>query len=197
MTKIILASQSPRRKMLLETLGVDFTCVPAKIDEYVLCREKPREAVNRIARQKAEEVASRYKDSLVIAADTIVVYNHQIMGKPEDEEDAFRKLSILSGNSHEVITALCIMNAARKVCDQEDEITRVYFRNITERETRAYIATGEPMDKAGAYGIQGIGSIFISRIEGCYFNVVGLPLSRLYIMLQRQGIDLLGGTSAG
>jgi len=130
-------------------------------------------------------------DSIVIAADTIVVLEGQIMGKPLNEDDARHKLSRLSGRRHEVITAVCV-KMGEEICEVEDETTRVYFRPLSAQEITAYVASGEPADKAGAYGIQGRGGLLVEKIEGCYFNVVGLPLSRLYLMLKKHGVDLLG-----
>lgn len=191
MKNIILASGSPRRKEMLENFGLCFSTISVDIDEGLLPEESPRDAVRRLARLKADAAIQRLNgDSLVIAADTIVVLDGQVMGKPLDEEDARHKLSRLSGRSHEVITAVCV--GTGEECELEDETTRVYFRPLSEEEIRAYIASGEPADKAGAYGIQGRGGLLVDRIEGCYFNVVGLPLSRLYLMLKKHGIDLLG-----
>ncbi|NLO21343.1 MAG: septum formation inhibitor Maf [Syntrophomonadaceae bacterium] len=191
MKRIILASQSPRRKSLLEQLDIHFECCPANIDEEFQPGETAREAARRIAWNKAEDVRKKAKNALIIAADTMVVCNGEILGKPDDVRDAFCKLSKLRGREHEVITAVCVMDAESGLCEVQDEITRVWFRDVKDEEIRAYIMTGEPMDKAGAYGIQGLGAVFIDRIEGCYFNVVGLPLKNLYSMLQRQGVRLL------
>ena len=191
MNRIILASQSPRRKSLLEQLDIHFECCPANIDEEFQPGETAREAARRIAWNKAEDVRKKAKNALIIAADTMVVCNGEILGKPDDVRDAFCKLSKLRGREHEVITAVCVMDAESGLCEVQDEITRVWFRDVKDEEIRAYIMTGEPMDKAGAYGIQGLGAVFIDRIEGCYFNVVGLPLKNLYSMLQRQGVRLL------
>ncbi len=193
MKKIILASRSPRRKDLLEQLGITFDCYPADIDEQFYSGETVVEAARRIAWNKAEEVGKKEKNALIIAADTVVVCNGQVLGKPDNLRDAFNKLSQLRGRVHEVITAVCVMDADSGQGEVQAEITRVYFRDITDEEIRAYIMTGEPMDKAGAYGIQGLGAVFIDRIEGCYFNVVGLPLKNLYSMLKRQGVRLLEG----
>lgn len=121
----------------------------------------------------------------------MVVCNGEVLGKPDNARDAFNKLYKLKGREHEVITAVCVMDTENGQCEVQDEITRVYFRDISDEEIRAYIRTEEPMDKAGAYGIQGMGAVFVDRIEGCYFNVVGLPLKHLYSMLQRQGVKLL------
>ncbi|MGI5912119.1 MAG: Maf family protein [Syntrophomonadaceae bacterium] len=189
---IILASASPRRKKLLEDLGLSFITRSTEIDETFLPGEFPRDAVRRLASHKAKAAISQAQgDYLVIAADTVVVFKDQALGKPTDQEDAWRKLNMLSGNCHEVITAVSIMTSAGN-CEVEDEITRVYFRHLSEEEIRSYVVSGEPMDKAGAYGIQGKGAFLIEKIEGCYFNVVGLPLAKLYQMLQRYGINLMG-----
>lgn len=191
MQRIILASQSPRRKMLLEQLGLEFTCVPAHIDEETSLYPNPTEAVRGIARKKAAWVAAKQESGLVLAADTIVLCEGQVLGKPVNKLDAFSKLALLSGRSHQVITAVCLQTAQSHEYMLEHEVTRVFFRIISEEEIRSYIASGEPADKAGAYGIQGLGAVFVERIEGCYFNVVGLPLTRLYTMLKKQGIALL------
>ncbi len=191
--KIILASRSPRRQMLLKGLGVNFLCIPAEIEETVFPSEKPIAAVKRIAVQKAETVSKTLNEGIVIAADTIVVYKEKILGQPLDKYDAFKKLSILNGQDHDVITALCIIDVLSNEIEIEAETTRVFFRQMSEGEIWGYINTGEPMDKAGAYGIQGLGSIFVNRIEGCFYNVVGLPLNRLYLMLRKHGVDLLKG----
>jgi septum formation protein len=189
---IILASASPRRKELLEILKLNFSIISVNIDENLLPEESPHDAVRRLARLKAEAVMSRISgDSIVIAADTIVVLEGQIMGKPLNEDDARHKLSRLSGRRHEVITAVCV-KMGEEICEVEDETTRVYFRPLSAQEITAYVASGEPADKAGAYGIQGRGGLLVEKIEGCYFNVVGLPLSRLYLMLKKHGVDLLG-----
>lgn len=191
MRKIILASKSPRRKALLEQMGLQFSCVPAEIDEKTGPNCSPIEAVRAIARNKADWVAGRGHRGLIIAADTVVICDGRVLGKPIDENDACHTLNMLSGKSHQVVTALCLLDTGRGKYFLEHEVTRVFFRIIKEEEIRAYVASGEPMDKAGAYGIQGRGAVFVSRIEGCYSNVVGLPLYRLAQMLQEQGIALL------
>lgn len=191
MKRIILASSSPRRKQLLEQLGISFDCCPARIDEDLGTEETAREAVRRIALNKAEKASEMVRNSIIIAADTMVVCNGEVLGKPDNARDAFNKLYKLKGREHEVITAVCVMDTENGQCEVQDEITRVYFRDISDEEIRAYIRTEEPMDKAGAYGIQGMGAVFVDRIEGCYFNVVGLPLKHLYSMLQRQDINYI------
>ncbi len=190
MKEIILASSSPRRQSLLENLGICFSTISTNIDESFLPQESPRNAVRRLARLKAERAIPLLRENcLLIAADTIVVLDGQVMGKPGSKDDALEMLTQLSGRCHEVITAICIRTAGG--CEVEDETTRVYFRHLSEEEIRAYVASGEPADKAGAYGIQGRGGLLVQRIEGCYFNVVGLPMSRLYLMLKKQGVNLL------
>ena len=190
MAKLILASASPRRVELLKKLDLDFISIRPGVKEEFFSDETARSAAERLARQKADSVEID-DDSLVIAADTIVECAGQILGKPEDDAQAHAMLNLLSGNSHEVITAVCLKKY-RNIYDVQSEITSVYFRNLSQTEIWGYIATGEPFDKAGGYGIQGKGSILVNRIEGCYFNVVGLPLSRLYDMLKKQGIGVLG-----
>ncbi|MDD3268338.1 MAG: Maf family protein [Syntrophomonadaceae bacterium] len=192
MKRIVLASQSPRRRMLMEMLGLDFVSIPAAAEESFFPNEQAQTGAERIARQKALSVAQDLSEGLVIAADTVVCCEGEIMGKPLDEEDAFKKLSRLSGKAHQVITAICIVDVGQQKIELESELTTVYFKNITPAEIRAYIATGQALDKAGAYGIQGLASVFVEKIDGCYFNVVGLPLSRLYNALKKQGVDLLG-----
>lgn len=193
MKDIILASGSPRRKELLARLGLTFSVVPAQIEEDISSSQLPQELTQEIAFQKARYVSKRIKKGLIIGADTIVVLEDHLLGKPVNEEDAFNKLSLLNGKRHEVVTGLCVIDAASGDVQMEAEITRVYFRKITDTEIRGYIASGECMDKAGAYAIQGRGAIFVDRIEGCYYNVVGLPLTRLYLMLQKRGVNFWGG----
>lgn len=193
MKPIILASQSPRRKELLARLGLVFSTIPANIEENIASFQLPQTAVQEIAFQKARYVSDLLNDGLIIAADTVVVLKDTILGKPADEKHAYEMLTSLSGQEHIVVTGICLMDAASGDYQVEAEITKVKFRELSETEIKNYIATGEPMDKAGAYGIQGRGAVLVDRIEGCYYNVVGLPLTRLYLMLERCGIDLLGG----
>lgn len=190
MKEIILASGSPRRQSLLKNLGLCFSTISTDIDESFLPDEPPRDAVRRIARLKAERAIPVLKeDCILITADTIVVLDGQVMGKPENGDDAFKMLMRLSGRCHEVITAICLRTVGGY--EVEEETTRVYFRSLCKEEILAYIASGEPVDKAGAYGIQGRGGLLVEKIEGCYFNVVGLPISRLYLMFKKHGVDLL------
>lgn len=192
MKNIILASGSPRRRELLENYGIRFSTISVDIDESLLPNESPHDAVRRLAQSKADAAIQKLNgDVIVIAADTIVVLDGQIMGKPLDESDACHKLSLLSGRWHYVTTAVCVTDG-RDIFELEDETTRVHFKELSEEEIRAYVASGEPADKAGAYGIQGRGGLLVDRIEGCYFNVVGLPMNRLYLILKKYGIDMLG-----
>lgn len=192
MKKVVLASASPRRITLLRNLGLDFITAPADIDESISHTESTVDAVKRIALLKARTVGRSCSNSVVIAADTVVVCKGQVLGKPVDEKDASAKLRLLSGAEHQVLTGICVLNTATDEAEVDHELTRVFFREIDSEEIENYISSGEPMDKAGAYGIQGLAGVFVTGIEGCYFNVVGLPLSRLYLMLKRQGVYLLG-----
>ncbi len=185
----ILASASPRRKELLSHFLSGFTIEPASGPETPPEHAAPEEIVKAIAAAKADEVAARHPEDLVIAADTIVELEGRILGKPADEADAFRMLRALSGREHRVYTGVAVRIGNTRLC--EAECTRVFFRELTDREIAAYIASGEPMDKAGAYGYQGLAGVFVERIEGDYFNVVGLPLCRLGAMLRSIGVTLL------
>lgn len=188
---VILASGSPRRKELLEMLGVkDMKIIPAKGEERAPQGLAPDELVMALAAAKAQEVAKLCAEGdVVIAADTVVWFDGRVYGKPHSVEQAVSMLKTLSGNTHQVFTGVCVLRGGHML--SECEMTRVRFREITDREIAAYVATGEPMDKAGAYGAQGIGALFVSGIEGDFFNVMGLPLCRLGKMLEQQGVGLL------
>jgi septum formation protein len=182
---LILASASPRRRELLEQIGLTFTVETADIDETPRLAEDPIAYVKRLAEHKAAAVFARQQDKgrlIVLGADTTVVIDNQILGKPEDEADAARILRLLSGRTHRVITGVALITASAPPLVAA-ETTEVEFFPLTDREIAAYIATGEPMGKAGAYGIQGRAARFIPRISGDYSNVVGLPLARLSTML--------------
>lgn len=178
---IILASQSPRRKELMSLFGRPFTVRVADIDETMDPQKTPFEEVARVSRMKAQAVKPM-PGELVIAADTIVVCDGEILGKPKNEADAFRMLHMLSGNTHQVMTGLTVLGGGKQV--SVTEVTHVRFRELTKDEIEAYIATGEPMDKAGSYGIQGGAALFVSRLEGDYFNVMGLPVCKLGMILK-------------
>ena len=189
---IILASASPRRKALLEMLGVQgLTVIPAKGEETIDPSLTPEELVKALSRQKAAEVAAEHatEDAVVIGADTVVVLDGAVLGKPKDRADAKRMLSALSGRSHTVWTGITAIRG--KTALSRAERTEVFFRPLLEREIDAYIATGEPLDKAGAYGAQDLASLFVERIDGDFFNVVGLPLCALGKLLKELGVDLI------
>lgn len=193
---IILASKSPRRQELLKLLGVDFTIHTADIDETMDPALPPEQEVARVGEEKAEAVAAQHApEDIVIAADTIVVVDGQILGKPRSEADAVRMLSLLSGRRHEVMTGLTVLQGGRmQRCVVR---TGIEFRTLSDCEIRAYVATGEPMDKAGAYGIQGGASIFVRHLDGDYFCVMGLPLCPLAEMLRACGVQVLGDDGRG
>lgn len=174
--QLILASQSPRRKELMGLFRMPFVIRVADIDETMDENKMPYEEVARVSRLKAEATPHESCD-VVVAADTVVVCNGQVLGKPKDEQDAFRMLRLLSGKDHQVMTGLTVLHGGNAtVCT---EVTDIHFRELTDEEILAYIRTGEPMDKAGSYGIQGGAALFAERIVGDYFNVVGLPVCRL------------------
>lgn len=184
--RVVLASGSPRRHQLLNLIGIDHEVNPANIDETMRPREAPRRHAERLAREKAATIAVRDPDLITIGADTVVVINRKVLGKPVDADDAARMLGTLSGREHTVITAVAVARG-RKLRSAIEEV-RVKFRRLREDEIEAYIATGEPMDKAGAYGIQGFGATIVERIDGDYFAVMGLPLVRLVGLMRDVGI---------
>ena len=189
---LILASASPRRQELLRTLGLTFTIKTADIDETMDPSRGAEAEVARICRAKAEAVLPfAAEDDVVIAADTIVCVDDRILGKPHTETEAAEMLRLLSGREHQVRTGVTVCTRERVVT--EVDVTGVRFRLLTEAEIAAYVHTGEPMDKAGAYGIQGLASIFVESLRGDYFNVMGLPLCRLSQILQQFGVAVLGG----
>jgi len=185
--KLILASQSPRRRELLARLGLRFTVEVPEIDETMDPSRPAGDEVARLSRRKAGAVPAG-PDDVVIAADTVVVLDGKVLGKPKDGADAERMLRALSGRTHQVLTGLTVRRAASE--RTRTVATDVRFRELSGREIAAYAATGEPLDKAGAYGAQGLGAIFIERLEGDYFNVVGLPLCPLAGMLREAGVAL-------
>jgi nucleoside triphosphate pyrophosphatase len=179
---LILASASPRRSELLRNAGISFTVEPAHVPEQALPEEQPLPYAERLARDKARAIFARHPDSAVLGADTIVVVEQHLLEKPRDAEDAARMLRLLAGRAHQVITGVHLLAPGFERTGAE--MTEVRFSPIAEGEIAAYIETGEPMDKAGAYAIQGIASRWVERIDGCYFNVVGLPLPRVYRLLR-------------
>ncbi len=197
---LVLASASPRRQELLRSAGIAITVQPTNIPEVPLDGEAPKAFAERLAREKAWAIFKQRPNEFVLGADTIVVVDRQILGKPKDAADAARMLRLLSGRSHQVTTGVCLMGPRREAGPAENpmakseplgnvrsETTVVHMTAISEDEIRGYIATGEPMDKAGAYAIQGMASRWIPRIEGDYANVVGLPIALVYRMLKECG----------
>ena len=180
--KVILASLSPRRKELFSLLGISFTAIPAELEETIN-NEAPQTQAMQNALRKAQIVKDKVnKDALVVSADTLVALNNHILGKPADAEEAGKFLRLLSGRSHSVYTGICIYY--NDLANINYEQTFVTFAELSEAEINSYIATGEPLDKAGAYGIQGFGAQFITKVEGCYFNVMGFPIRLFYNMLK-------------
>jgi nucleoside triphosphate pyrophosphatase len=181
---LILASSSPRRRELLKQAGILYTIEPAEADESALPGEKPREHVKRLALLKARTVAARHKNGLVLGADTVVVVDGEILGKPASKAEAKRMLTLISGRAHEVLTGIAVVDARTGRPASAVEKTKVFVKPLSRDEIGEYIATGEPMDKAGAYGIQGRFSVYVRGVRGCFFNVVGLPLPRLFELIK-------------
>lgn len=188
---LVLASGSPRRRELLAAAGLHFEVRPASVDETPRFAETPAAYVRRLAEEKAR--AAWRQGELTLGADTTVVVDGEILGKPEDAADAERMLSRLAGRGHDVLTGICIFDG--RTARTEVASTRVVFRAMEQEEIAAYAASGEPLDKAGGYGIQGLASKYVERIEGCYFNVVGLPVSRIYALLKES--DWRGVSTGG
>lgn len=189
--EIILASASPRRRELLEQIGLPFRVVPSSFDERAVEGDAPTALAEALALGKARAVVRGVRSGLVIGADTLVVRAGVVLGKPRDAADAARMLRLLSGGWHEVVTGIAVIDAASGRERSASEVTKVKMRDLTSAEIAAYVASGEPADKAGAYAIQGLASLFIERIDGCYANVVGLPIFRLAVLLRDFGVDPL------
>jgi septum formation protein len=182
---LVLASESPRRRELLSILGLPFTVMPASIEETPEAGEDPAVFAARVAREKGAEVAARVSGSVVISADTVVAVGGEILGKPADEEEAVRMLTRLSGRDHWVYTAVCIVNQAKRETLEGLDRTRVWFDALSGEQIRDYVRRENVLDKAGAYAIQGYAGVYIPKIEGNYFNVVGLPLPLVHTLLWR------------
>lgn len=186
---MILASASPRRKEILENFGFSFKTIVKNIDE-TSDKTRAEEKILEIAEKKAKAAAIDFPDENVVGADTVVVVDGKILGKPKDEKEAFSMLKSLSGRSHEVITAFSFININKNISYSDYEITKVYFKNLTDDEINWYINTKEPMDKAGAYGIQGKGAFFVEKIKGDFFSVMGFPLGKFVRFLNKTGFNL-------
>jgi septum formation protein len=188
MQNLILASSSPRRKELLENLRLTFAVSSSEVDESFDPKLSPEEVVMELAERKAQAVFKENRDAFVIGSDTIVVLNNQVLGKPADEAEAIRMLTSLSGTQHEVFTGVSIVSPTST--SRFYERTEVWFWELTDDEIRAYVKSGEPLDKAGAYGIQQLGSMLVKKINGDYFAVVGLPVARTIRELKKAGYQL-------
>jgi len=191
---IILASASPRRKEILENANVKFDVVKSTIDEVILDQELPSQVVMRLAFEKCMDIAYKNENDLVIGADTIVVLDDIILGKPKDKEDATSMIKKLSGKTHQVITGISLVNLSvnKKIIDYV--VSNVKFKDLSEEDIKDYIQTNESLDKAGSYGIQGYGAMLVEEIQGDYFNIVGLPISRLSDLLKKHfSINLFYG----
>jgi len=188
MQRIILASQSPRRKKILEQVGLDFEVVVSDFDETKIKFKNPQEMVEKLSLEKAKLIAKKYPSAIVIGADTTVIFRKEIIGKPKSKQDAVRILKLLSDNTHEIVTGFTVIKESKSIT--EHVISKVKFKKLSEAEIKAYVATGEPMDKAGGYGIQEKGGLFIESIEGDYFNVVGLPIFAVAEALKQFGVDI-------
>lgn len=196
MKQLILASQSPRRKILLQQIGIPFSVFPSDVKEPINMKMSPDKMVIDLSEKKAEQVCRELErcsqgSDIVLAADTIVVLDDVVMGKPKDPEEAFNMLGALSGRWHEVITGVTLktVNSTNKITHAEK--TKVKMRKLSKQTIQRYIDSGEPFDKAGAYGIQGLGALLVEKLHGCYYNVVGLPLYRVSVMLNDMGFEIL------
>ncbi len=192
---LVLVSASPRRQALLQQVGIPFLVHPSEVDEQIPDQvADPMATAITLARQKARAVAKQFPRRWLLAADTLVVVGHRVFGKPQTPDEAVAMLRQLSGRSHWVVTGLCLAQTDQqgriRKCFTAAERTKVTFRPLSDDEIAAYVATGEPMDKAGAYGIQGKAAVFVTQVVGCYYNVVGLPLAKLTTLLKAAGIDI-------
>ncbi len=191
MAKLILASSSPRRSELLKQLGLQFQILVSHIDENAeISNLSPEKYAEDLSFKKAFSVSNKIDSGVILAADTIVVYKGQILGKPQNKVDAKKMLEMLSGNVHDVITGITLFDVGSKKQITTHDRTKVYFKTLSQQVIDGYIATEEPYDKAGAYGIQGLGASLVDKIEGCYFNVVGLPISKLVDLLPEFNIEI-------
>lgn len=189
--KIILASASPRRKEILALTGLRFRVDAGDYEEKMDLPMEPHELARFLSTEKARAVAAKYRNALIIAADTFLLFEGELLGKPGNEQEARRMLARLNGRSHSVITGYTIFDTARNKSLSESVETRVFFRQLTTKEIDSYVKSGEPLDKAGSYGIQGLGALLVEKIEGDYFNVMGLPLGALVQSLKKFGVRIL------
>lgn len=191
MKNLILASASTRREKILKKLNMQFTVVPSKVDESVYEHLSPEKMVKELSALKAKEVSKLVEDTLIIAADTIIIKDEKVLGKPESEEDAIEMLKELRGDSHTVITGIAVFSTFNNKEITDIDSTEVYLANMSDNEVEKYVSTGEPMGKAGSYAIQGLGSVFVEKIKGSYFTVMGLPVHKLARILNQFSIDII------
>jgi len=191
MKKIILASQSPRRKQLLEQVGLKFEIDSSNYEEDMTLKMDPKKLVEHLSLGKAMDVAERHDDAIIISADTIVALDGEVFGKPKTAEGAKQMLRKFSGKAHVVLTGFTIIDTGTNKQISKSVETKVYFKNLSEKEIDAYVATGEPLDKGGGYAIQGLAALFVEKIEGDYFNIVGLPILPLSKELKNFSVDIL------
>jgi len=191
MIKIILASTSPRRKELLKQIGLKFTAVSSDFREDMTVKMKPINLAKKLSRGKAEAVAKKYRNHLIIAADTFIAHNNKVLGKPHTAPKAIKTLQQISGQCLSVISGITIIDTNKNKTLSQAVSTKVFIKKLTPQEIKNYVASGEPLDKAGAFGIQGLGSLLIKKISGDYSNVVGLPLTTLAEMLKKFGVKIL------
>ncbi len=189
--RIILASSSPRRKDLLSLVGLNFEVDPGDYEERMDLGMPPRSLSRFLSRKKAETVAAKYRDAIVIAADTFILFRGRLMGKPHTKKEARRMLEALNGKTHSVITGFTVIDTMSGRSLSRSVETKVSFKRLTPTEIESYVRTSEPLDKAGAYAIQGLGAVIVKKIEGDYFNVIGLPLSSFADALKKFGVPLL------
>src|SRR3990172_3189426 len=190
--RITLASSSPRRKALLEEIGLSFDVCPSNIDEDIMQGESPTEHCLRLAEEKAKEAAKNVKTGWILGADTIVFIDNRILGKPSNVNEAQEMLTLLRGRYHKVLTAFCLLNLSTDATIKRIVESRIKIKNLTDKEIEDYLKTGEPLDKAGAYAVQGIGNFMVESIEVSYTNVVGLPMEELKVALEEVGIVTKG-----
>lgn len=197
MRKIVLASASPRRKEILKLTGLKFIVCKSDYEEDLSLSLPPRKLARFLSLKKAEAVAHKYRNSIIIAADTFIVFQSEILGKPLNERAAVKMLSLLNGKSHSVITGFTIIDTFNNKILSRAVVTKVHFKKLSKQEITAYVESKEPLGKAGAYAIQGLGSIFIDKIDGDFFNVMGLPLSALTQGLKEFGVYILKQSKKG
>ena len=189
--KIVLASRSPRRKNLLKQIGLEFEIRESKYDEDMTAMDDPRKLVKFLALKKGEEVARHYKDAIIISGDTFVIFNNKFIGKPKNKEEAKKVLKNFSNKTHSIVSGFALIDAKTKKVINDYGEAKVKFRDLSEAEIDNYIATGEPFDMAGSYGLMNRAAVLIKGVEGDFYSVIGLPLNKVYLALKELGVDAL------